>query len=274
MISARVVRFVQEELKKKGLLAARPNGRLGPKTERALRKALARRKRELPEDWESWPRTRIFTAYVQVRCRDEDVDPGPVDGYWGTQTEHAVDVIRHRLQHQLDAPPFRDSDDRVQKGSEVWPLQTQEAVRDFFGPVGKNLVRVQLPYEHRLAWDKTQRIRSYSCHEKVHDSLLRVLTRVLDHYGEDGIREHRLDLWGGCFNKRKKKGGTTWSMHAWGIAVDYDPEHNRFKWGWEKAGFARPEYEAWWKIWEEEGWTSLGRTRNFDWMHIQAARLR
>jgi hypothetical protein len=274
MITTRVIRFVQEELKTKGQMTARPNGKLDATTEKALRKALTRRRRELPEDWESWPRTRIFTAYVQLRCRDEGVDPGPVDGYWGTQTDHAVDVIRNRLQHQLKAPPFRDSDDGVQKGAEVWPLQTEDELRRFFGPVAKNLVRIELPYEHRLAWDKTKRIRSYSCHEKVHDSLLRVLTRVLDHYGEDGIRELRLDLWGGCFNKRKKKGGTTWSMHAWAIAVDYDPENNRFKWGWEKAGFARPEYEPWWKIWEGEGWTSLGRARNFDWMHIQAARLR
>jgi hypothetical protein len=62
-------------------------------------------------------------------------------------------------------------------------------------------------------------------------------------------------------------------MHAWGVAVDYDPEHNKFKWGWDRAAFARSEYDAWWKIWEDEGWTSLGRTRNFDWMHIQAPHL-
>jgi hypothetical protein len=273
MINARVIRFVQEELEKKGHLKRKSDGKLGPKTEKALRKALETRKKELPEDWADWPRTRIFTGYVQLRCKDEGADPGDVDGYWGTQTDHAVEVIRNRLQNGLDAPPFRDSDDRPQPGADVWPLQTQKEVRKFYGAVGSNLVRIQLPYEHRLAWDKTKRIRSYSCHAKVHDSLLRVLTRVLAHYGEDGIREHRLDLWGGCYNKRKKKGGTTWSMHAWGIAVDYDPENNRFKWGWEKATFARPEYDAWWKIWEDEGWTSLGRRRNFDWMHIQAARL-
>jgi len=31
--------------------------------------------------------------------------------------------------------------------------------------------------------------------------------------------------------------------------------------------------EAFWKAWEEEGWLSLGRSRNFDWMHVQACRL-
>ena len=41
----------------------------------------------------------------------------------------------------------------------------------------------------------------------------------------------------------------------------------------DKATFAKPEYERWWQCWEEEGWLSLGRTRNFDWMHVQAAKL-
>ncbi|MCF8078467.1 MAG: hypothetical protein K9K88_04215 [Desulfobacterales bacterium] len=45
------------------------------------------------------------------------------------------------------------------------------------------------------------------------------------------------------------------------------------KWGRDRAHFARTEYDAWWRLWEEEGWVSLGRQRNFDWMHVQAAQL-
>ena len=40
-----------------------------------------------------------------------------------------------------------------------------------------------------------------------------------------------------------------------------------------EAEFAKPEYDKWWECWEDEGWTSLGRTRDFDWMHVQAAHL-
>ena len=36
---------------------------------------------------------------------------------------------------------------------------------------------------------------------------------------------------------------------------------------------AQPDGETFWKLWEDEGWVSLGRARNYDWMHVQAARL-
>ena len=197
-----------------------------------------------------------------------------MDGYWGTQTDFAVETIRQRIVNGVVMPNFRDSDDRTpKKARTTWPQQTQAAVRDFYGSVGTHLTRLELPYVHKLAWDKTRRVRRYACHEKVHDSLGRVLAKILETYGEEGIEELGLNLFGGCFNKRKKKGGSTWSMHSWGIAVDYHPEENRFRWGWDRAVFARPEYDEWWAIWEAEGWTSLGRTRNFDWMHIQAAHL-
>ena len=69
------------------------------------------------------------------------------------------------------------------------------------------------------------------------------------------------------------RGAKTWSMHAYGIAVDLDPERNQLKWGRDKAVFARPEYVPFWNIVESEGATSLGRARNYDWMHFQFANL-
>ena len=96
---------------------------------------------------------------------------------------------------------------------------------------------------------------------------------MLDHHGPERIRELQLDLWGGCLNVRKMRGGTRWSMHCRAIALDYDPQRNQLIWGRDRAAFAKPEYDRWWQLWQTEGWVSLGRSRNFDRMHVQAAKL-
>ncbi|TXT41117.1 MAG: hypothetical protein FD135_576 [Comamonadaceae bacterium] len=69
------------------------------------------------------------------------------------------------------------------------------------------------------------------------------------------------------------RGGSTTSTHGWGIAFDFDPDHNPLKWDQNRARLAQPEYAAWWQCWEAEGWVSLERSRNCDWMHVQAARV-
>lgn len=39
----------------------------------------------------------------------------------------------------------------------------------------------------------------------------------------------QLKTWDGCFNIRAKKSGTSWSLHAWGLAIDINAAWNGFK---------------------------------------------
>ncbi len=264
-MTKKTIKFVQAQLNARGLDAGPEDGLLGPRTVAALDRI-----EEIPA---GWSKRRQAVGFIQWLAKANDIETGELDGYWGPQTRFAFDTLYARLVEGREPSIWRPEDLPDENPNE-WPRQTPEDnLERFFGAVGQNQTKLDLPYPHRLAWKKTTVVNRFTCHEKVHDSLKRVLVRVRDHYGMEAIRELRLDLWGGCLNVRKMRGGSRYSMHSWGIALDYDPDRNQLKWGRDRAAFAQPEYDPWWRFWEEEGWVSLGRQRNFDWMHIQAAKL-
>jgi hypothetical protein len=153
----------------------------------------------------------------------------------------------------------------------IWPRQSE--VSRFYGDVGKQQVMVPLPFPMRIAWDLAKSVNRISLHEKLAESAARALARIADAYDEAARAELGIDIFGGSLNVRKMRGGNDWSMHSWGIAIDFDPTRNQLKWGRDRARLAQADAETFWKIFEEEGWLSLGRARNYDWMHVQAARL-
>jgi hypothetical protein len=131
------------------------------------------------------------------------------------------------------------------------------------------LVTIQLPYPMRLAWDTDTVVHRMRCHKLVADKFLAVFNEIHRVYGYEKIKELGIDLFGGCFNFRKMRGGNDWSTHSWGIAIDLDPARNRLKETSRTARFARPEYKKMIDIFYKHGFISLGRERNFDWMHFQ-----
>ncbi|MNE11527.1 hypothetical protein D3C80_1042900 [compost metagenome] len=253
------IKTAQQFLQQQLLPVGNVDGILGPKTRTALGLL-----KGLPVRWDT---DRKLTGAIQLYCRQSDCDPGAIDGIWGPKTQRAYNQLSTILILPADAEP----------AANVWPMQTQAALNRFYGTAlaehNPNLVTYAIPYPFKLAWDTTQTIAQITTHYKVKDSILHVLHQVLEHYGLEDIDRLHLNLYGGCFQYRKTRNGTTLSTHSWGIALDFDPERNQLKWGRDKAAFAGPEYEAWWQFWEKEGWVSLGRTRNYDWMHVQAARL-
>jgi D-alanyl-D-alanine carboxypeptidase len=144
-----------------------------------------------------------------------------------------------------------------------------------FGPsAGKDCTagRVILPFPFVIAWDRTQKINSFAAHKLAAPVFTSIIAEAVKHYGEKQFRALRLDYFGGCFNDRPMRGSTKRSTHAWGIAWDIDPARNQLKWGQDRASLARPEYLPFWNIVEAHGAVSLGRTRNFDWMHVQLSK--
>lgn len=275
-IPVRALRIAQRELGERGFTPGPVDGHLGPRTAAALERALDVRRDDLAPEHVGGilgtSRRRKMTAWIQLLAADAGIDSGPVDGYWGPQTEHAFGELAHLDEFGELPEPWRDrAEPRANPNG--WPPESRAELEAFYGSPGDPpLAYVDAPYPLRLSWDLRKSASRVGCHERVAASLQRVLQAVLDDYGPERIRELRLDRYGGCFQARRKRGGTSWSTHAWGIALDFDPDRNKLRWGRDRAAFARPEYDRWWQHWEREGWISLGRVANFDWMHVQAAR--
>lgn len=228
------VRSYQESLKALGLYAGAVDGLNGPKTKAAVR---------------AFQRINGLTA----------------DGIVGPKTAAA---LKPNPIPDRDAAPAHPEPVQAKP---VWPRQA-ECMR-FYGNVGTNQTSLILPFPMRIAWDLRKTVTRITLHEKVHDSAKRCFERIADAYTAEKRREIGIDLFGGSLNVRKMRGGTSWSMHSWGIAIDFDPARNQLTWGRDRARLAKPDCETFWRIWEDEGWVSLGRTRGYDFMHIQAARL-
>lgn len=150
-------------------------------------------------------------------------------------------------------------------------ITTAQAIKKYGSPnqQGTYLGSIKLPFPMRLAWDKKIKVTTMRCHKLVADKLLAVFNELLTIYGYEKIVELGIDLFGGCFNFRAMRGGSDWSRHSWGIAVDLDPERNLLHETSKTARFARPEYKPMIDIFYKHGFVSLGREKNYDWMHFE-----
>jgi len=230
---------------------------------------------------EGWDRLRLVIG-VQQKMMVAAGIPVEIDGFNGPATKDAFEAYEALLRSQGPTPdthpapvPLPDPAPTSQRPPKIirhqWPKQS--GVPDFYGAVGSHQTLVKPPWPMVLAWDTSSKVNKISLHEKVAPSALECMEKALAFYGQSGIEKLGLNLWGGSLNVRKIRGGSGWSMHSWGIALDFDPDRNELRMDHTKARLAKKDAEPWWQIWEEAGWTSLGRSRDFDWMHVQAASL-
>lgn len=244
------------------------DGKWGPKSSAAVDQVLSKN----PET-KSWSQTRKIIAAIQVMLNDGGYEAGKVDGYSGHNTEEAYNAFLYEKQHgskeEVPQTVVRPS------SNEKFPPQSR--VSSFYGQPGpeiqRQLVKVPLPYQMRIDWNLRQRVSSMTLHEKCADSARAALEDILKHYGEAKLNSLGLDRFAGSYNHRKMRGGSSWSMHAYGCAIDFYAQPNGLRTRCPQALFCGEEYKAFFDIWEAHGWTSLGRAIGRDWMHVQAASL-
>lgn len=148
-------------------------------------------------------------------------------------------------------------------------MTTKQAIEKYGVPneAGTYLKTIKLPYKMRIAWDTKVSVDKMRCHKDHVDNFLGVFNDLLEVYGYEKIVELGIDLFGGCFSYRKMRGGSSWSKHSWGIAIDLDPARNGLKTPFAKANFSKPEYNELHRIFEKHGFINLGKVKNIDTMH-------
>lgn len=178
------------------------------------------------------------------------------DGIIGPRTLQAL-----RLKLGIERTPLWPTQAEVRKGTSI------------FGHPGceENLTSLTPPYP---LYYEGKAVRSIRVHRLIAKHVQQALSEVLEHYGLQEIHRLGLDLYGGSYNYRPTSSGNALSMHAWGIALDFSPEANALRYKAPRASLSHPDCRAWWQIWERHGATSLGRSCDYDWMHLQFARLK
>lgn len=229
--------------------------------------------------WRLWSAARTALATEQLTYTWLGIDSGPIDGLLGPQTLFARQAYDQRKGDKTEPSEFETSRDQPETDLPKFksPFPREQDMIAFYGKPGPQiqaaLVRVKCPWELKLAWDTSTTTTSVSIHSKCANSLQAVFNDLITHYSQTDIVRLGLDLYGGSYAHRKKRGGSSWSTHAFGAAIDWDPLHNGLHVKAPGARLSHADYQPWWEVWEAHGWLSLGRTRDFDWMHVQAAKL-
>ena len=236
-----------------------------------------------------------FEQWLQSRLTAHGFPVGPIDGIIGEKTARALRAFEAHHGFPVDGTADKAVVDMLRTSSTVaetyiperdvvevendpelihfnWPVQS--SVPRFFGAVGKGQVRLDLPFSMVLAWDRSIRVTRITVHHKVKDSAERAFNRIAQIYSAKERADLGINVFGGSLNVRRMRGGTRYSMHSWGIAIDFDPERNQLHWKAPRPRLSHEDAHPFWQVWEAEGWVSLGRERDYDWMHVQAARLR
>jgi len=172
------------------------------------------------------------------------------DGVWGPKSKAASEAHLRKL---MPSPS-------------PWPEDNDVALTRFYGKAGdeSNLVSFEFPFP--TFYDGKRVLRS-RCHRLIKDSLLRVLGEIGTRWTKQrGIIEEAED-YGGIYNFRKMRGGSSISRHSWGIAIDLDADDNGNTTPWPvKADMPFEIMEAF----AREGWLSAGAFWGRDAMHFQA----
>ena len=132
-----------------------------------------------------------------------------------------------------------------------------------------NLVRITPPYKMRWSWSN-QPVLRIACHHKIADHLEAALTDIGRTFDSAERERFQLDMCGGVYNFRPKRGGEDLSVHAYAAAIDLAPKRNRLGRRYNSVPDMMPQLAV--DIFAKHGARWGGLWRRADAMHFEWAR--
>jgi len=85
----------------------------------------------------------------------------------------------------------------------------------------EQLTSITLPFPIKYANNFRQNIIQITCHKKLNKTFYNVFNEILQKNLTNEVKSY-----GGCFNFRTKRKGSSFSTHCWGISIDLNPLSN------------------------------------------------
>ena len=247
------------------------DGVIGPNSLAAVAAVETKHKAAYKFDPSGSTQKRRLVAATQAVLVELGFDAGTVDGWEGEFTREALNAFLFRTvngtDEVVDRPPLPTA-----PGATTIPHQND--VGTVYGQPGpairSKLVTIELPFKLRIDWNLRQRTNKIRVHKLAAPQLEKALKEVRAHYGEAKMQELGIDRYAGAYNHRKMRGGSKWSMHAYGCAIDFFAEPNGLRTKCPQALFCGAEYQDFLDIMESNEWLPAIRLWGKDAMHFQA----
>lgn len=170
------------------------------------------------------------------------------DGFWGPKSIAACQIHLSKMMTQ----------------SNPWPRSNASALSDYFGEPGDESNLVNLGVAGLGVEYNGTPVRTIRCNKHIAAPLGRVLVEI-----SKGPHAVILKEYAGCFNFRRKRGGNSYSLHAYGAAIDIDPDDNAFRDSWPLRATMPLEVM---EEFAKEGFKAAGAWWGYDAMHFEATR--
>lgn len=269
-------REAQTVWKKAGFYDGGIDGDIGPKSRKAMSDIRSRHAPDFTFKHDRRSTAREMIACAQVCLNMLGFEAGIVDGRNGHNTREALSGFMYWLVNGEREIVSRVS--ILSRPSASVDIPHQREVAKFYGDPGRGeaymrsrLTTIQLPFEMRIDYNLSQRTSKMTVHEKCAPSLYDAMCEVRDEYGMAEMRHLGIDRYAGGFNYRKMRGGSSWSMHAYGCAVDFFARPNGLRMKCPQALFCDPKYCRFLDIMEAHNWLPAIRLWGADAMHFQQA---